>query len=426
MKIIKNLLIIDLNNKEFLLVNCNTGSVEVISLEEKKIIDCWINDTATLNKDKEKELYHNLLKKNYFLEEGEEEKIRTELINKLKKESERKSAVKYTATFVLTYNCNFNCEYCYEKKDKCQLMSEDMVDAVFNLNPDLKYINFFGGEPLLLSNRKIIEYIISKKNDVSYSLITNGYNIIEYMDILTKINVTNIQITLDGDREKHNSTRHLINGKGTYDKIIEGIKLCVKNKIPVTIRMNLSADNYENCLKEKKRIENSDWGKKVDFELQSLFQNNINTKNMIENILIREDNISAKKNKILGRRMPLSNFLYKGTRLLPHLKICDCDGQNMFYDALGYIYNCILAVGDIDKSIGEYYPNYKMKEKSFSTRDITVIKECRQCPYALLCGGGCPNGIKNSDLYSPNCFNFIYDIKYNIPLIYNLKNKAKK
>ena len=45
-----------------------------------------------------------------------------------------------------------------------------------------------------------------------------------------------------------------------------------------------------------------------------------------------------------------------------------------------------------------------------------------ECPYALLCGGGCSNGVpEDKDLYSPNCYSFIREIEYMVPQIYKLK-----
>ncbi len=120
--------------------------------------------------------------------------------------------------------------------------------------------------------------------------------------------------------------------------------------------------------------------------------------------------------------MPISDALYNGTKLKPRLKICDCGGQNRFYDPYGNIYNCILAVGQIHKSIGQYYPEFSLKEKSFHTRDITTIEECKNCSNSLLCGGGCPNGISDSeDIYKSNCYSFINDIENKVPLIYKIK-----
>lgn len=98
-----------------------------------------------------------------------------------------------------------------------------------------------------------------------------------------------------------------------------------------------------------------------------------------------------------------------------------------FYDPEGDIYNCILAVGQKAKAVGTYFPEFRLKEKSFLTRDITKIEECRTCKNALFCGGGCPNGIPDDwDIYSPNCYGFCNEVENTIPVIYRLKQNGEK
>lgn len=53
-----------------------------------------------------------------------------------------------------------------------------------------------------------------------------------------------VQITLDGLQEHHDSRRHLRDGRGTFDKIVENLRLFEEYAIRVDIRMNV--DN-ENC-----------------------------------------------------------------------------------------------------------------------------------------------------------------------------------
>ena len=328
------------------------------------------------------------------------------------------------AVFVLTYGCNFMCPYCYEEKEHGTIkMTKDMVDKVFELhNNELFSIGLFRGEPLLPGNRGIISYIIDKAPNAVYYVISNGYYIEEYMDILREIQITNMQITLDGIEEYHNQTRILKNGKKTYRKIIRGIKLLVEHGIPVTVRMNVTNENLWGCYREIDLLRSYEWGKQLKFEMQPLFQVSGKEYENIYNVFFEKESKENYKNEMLQRLSIISEFLYNGRRIYPVLKSCDREVTGRYYDAEGYIYSCILAVGDKKKAIGRYYPKYEMKEKSFATRDITKIEQCRNCNNAFLCGGGCPNGLpENVDLYSPNCVNFRQDIEYFVPCIYKLK-----
>ncbi len=427
MKIIKNLIAIDLKdeNEDYLFVNGINGMVDIVHKKEREIIENWRCADEIIIKDEfEQSIYDYLVSHQYIMDIDDEQTAKQNIIEKLKHLSDERSQNQRKACFVITYNCNFACPYCYEKEvETSPVISKSMVDKVFLDNPNIEYISFFGGEPFLNSNRDIIKYIISKAPDAKYSAITNGYYLLEYIDIFKSIDITSIQVTIDGTREAHNKSRCLINGSPTYDKIIDGIKICVENKIPIKIRMNISPENLANCLEEKKRIESTDWGKNVQFELQPLFQCSSSTSNDLYESLVDNDNEDGStENQILKNLSPISDFLYNGTKLVPVLKTCDRDGLNRFYDPYGNVYNCILAVGQKHKSIGQYYPELSLKEKSFLTRDITTIEKCKNCANSLLCGGGCPNALYDTeDVFSPNCFNFLNDVNNTIPLVYKAR-----
>ncbi len=431
MKIIKNLIMINLKNEnmDYLFVNGINGVVDLVHKKEREIIENWLQvDEIIIRNEFEKSLYEYLVSRQYIMSENDENKAKQNLIDRLKVIYNERAKEQCIAWFVLTYNCNFSCPYCYEKEiEFSPTISKSMVDKVFLDNPNIKSIGLFGGEPLLNSNREIIKYIINKAPNAKYTIITNGYHLSEYMDIIKNIEIEVIQVTLDGTKETHNTTRCLLNGKPTYDKIIDGIKECIDNKITVKIRMNVSNENLENCLEEKKRIECTEWGKNLQFELQPLFQCNSLIKKDLYKSLVKNDNeMGSKNNQILKNLSPISDFLYNNKKLIPILKMCDRDGRNRFYDPYGNIYNCILAVGQVHKSIGQYYPSLILKEKSFHTRDITIIEKCKDCANSFICGGGCPNIFpKDVDVFTPNCYSFLNDINNIVPLVYKMRENKQ-
>jgi uncharacterized protein len=160
-----------------------------------------------------------------------------------------------------TRNCNFNCIYCYESHNKNKLTkntANQLIKAVADYHkkhPLLKNISveWFGGEPLL--EKEIIYYISDElisyceKNNLLYSssITSNGY----LLDSTTQINLLNrkvsvFQITVDGSKEIHNRNRHLKNGDGTWDVIINNLEILKMKEIPyhVRLRTNYSYDTY--------------------------------------------------------------------------------------------------------------------------------------------------------------------------------------
>lgn len=426
MKIIKHIIEIDLGDGNLLLVNGLSGAVDRMHGEELAIYLSWKGQEAiTLKTEKETALFDQMVARKYIMEADAAREYRQKLIDKLL-ERQNLSLSANTAWFVLSYNCNFACPYCYEQdNEQGKVMTQEMVDAVFAINPSLKEVGFFGGEPLLPAHRELIEYIIEKSPaDAAFSVITNGYYLEEYVELFARLKVGFIQVTLDGTEELHNQTRCLRGGQPTYRKILSGVKACAERGLPVTIRMNLSKENQEACFREKELLQQTEWGKKLRFELQPVFQTQPKERDELYDAMFADSSTDPYgKNKILEKMSVLSNFLYNNEPMHPVLKACDSEGQGRFYDCEGNIYSCILAVGKEEKSIGRYFPREELKENSFLTRNITRIEQCSDCPAALICGGGCPNGLREScNLFSPNCWNMLHDVKVTIPLIWKLRS----
>lgn len=167
--------------------------------------------------------------------------------------------------FVLTINptmdCNFNCWYCYENHVvKSKIKKETLgnikkfISNTITKQVSLKSfsLNFFGGEPLLQYEtvKDIIKYTKcqceTKQINLSISFTTNGYLLNKKkVEELCEYDVNSMQITLDGNRELHNKVRFASQQIGSYDKIIDNIKLLLEKKIQVILRINYTVENIE-------------------------------------------------------------------------------------------------------------------------------------------------------------------------------------
>ena len=432
MKVIRNLIDIDLKHEDQmrLLVNGNNGLADLISPDDYSFLKKWFEygdlETASLENTA---LYNKLIERGYIIEDScDENEMRSHVCKLVKAKDEEKFKKYCRVHFLLTYGCNFACPYCYEQQHRTNArLSFEQVDRIFamydNKIPD---IGFFGGEPLLPGNKEIIKYIISKAPNATYSIITNGYYLKEYLEILRQVNVVNLQITLDGNKTQHNATRILANGKGTFDEVMESIRLSLQQGFPTTVRMNVSADNIEGCLDTKKYIEAQKWGNgNLLFEIQPIFQASREEHDQLYYSLFDEDVSTTNKNKILQNLPPISNLLYNNVPLRPRVKACGAECYYRFYDPYGDIYSCIASVGDKRKRIGTYWPNLSYEENSFLTRDITTIPKCKTCKYALLCGGGCANAVDaDADISTtPNCYTMYNEIDVTIPYVYKLRKE---
>ena len=147
---------------------------------------------------------------------------------------------KYSEALIinLTDSCNLRCTYCaysdhypFERShNKAQIslaVAKTAVDEYLSRSCHLKQrrINLYGGEPTMASNLvyKIVNYINSKVDNVDFSINTNAYSFTkEWINFIVKHNIQ-LQISIDGDKTRHDKYRININGKGTFDKIKENL-----------------------------------------------------------------------------------------------------------------------------------------------------------------------------------------------------------
>jgi len=314
-------------------------------------------------------------------------------------------------------------------------MTPDQVDAALELaGENLESVGFFGGEPLLASNKKILEYIISKTKGKTFSITTNGYHLEEFFEILSPLKFSEILVTLDGGEDTHNSRRFLVGGKPTYSKILKGIEKCLSNGMPICIRMNLESSNLEEGQLLQQELMNrfQKHGGLVSFEMGTIFGIPEEDKVNILTQLYKTDAICSpeekrKRNSMVGRFNPIINSMTIGTKLRPTYSFCSAHISSFIVDPYGMIYACLPSVGKPTLSIGTYYPNIEFKEKSIYTRNIETISECRECVYSLLCGGGCPLGVMRceDDIMKPECFSIKNQVHNILPRFYNINEDAK-
>lgn len=165
-------------------------------------------------------------------------------------------------TIAPTLMCNFKCPYCYENevKNNTDIITDEMCNYLIEFietrikNVDSLHIVWYGGEPLIALNKiellskRIIK--LCNENNVFYtsSITTNGYLLNKKnLQLLYSLGVNNIQIPLDGSKNKHNLTRKTKNGAGSFDKIISNLKSIqyeeYKNLPNINLRVNVTREN---------------------------------------------------------------------------------------------------------------------------------------------------------------------------------------
>lgn len=145
-------------------------------------------------------------------------------------------------TFQVTEDCSLNCTYCYQCNKSPARMSFDTAKLFIDnlLNDRYGYINhrnspaiiieFIGGEPLLEAKliRQIYEYFLEQCYNMNHpwfhlhrlSICSNGMQYFndEVQDFFKEYHHNiSFNISIDGNKELHDSCRIQPNGEGSYD-----------------------------------------------------------------------------------------------------------------------------------------------------------------------------------------------------------------
>lgn len=322
--------------------------------------------------------------------------------------------------FVPWYTCNFSCFYCFQDEytNPNQRVEPQVVDAFFKyIDSEFagrhKYITIFGGEPFLEGQAQYesMEYFINKcaERDIDIAVVTNGYVIEKYLPLLKKVNVREIQITLDGMADVHNKRRALKGGKDSFDTIVRNVDLLVQNNISVNMRMVVDKENINELPKLAQFAIDKGWTKHGGFKTQlgrnyELHHCQTEQQRLYTRLDLYEDvyALLLKYPHILEFHKPafsISKFIFENGELpAPLFDSCPGAKTEWAFDYTGKIYSCTATVGNENDALGTFYPEVSLNEDEvfeWQDRDVVSIEKCNSCNIRLACGGGCASVAKN-------------------------------
>lgn len=358
----------------------------------------------------------------------------------------------------ITDECNQKCTYCFERENKFlnktrTTLSEKDIDKIFDMICHFKHnkkkyngsITIFGGEPLLLKNRHIIEYCLKRLKSLRLSkatIVTNGITLHHYLDLLNQFSeqIYALVITLNGYGPLHDIIRGSEENP-TFNIIIDNIKKCfeLKNEINIKINILLEKRNInkinelldflqrEKLLQDKRihiafgRIQSrtnpqqSNYSFALPYEkyYSSIFQN------YYHDSLITDEMIE-------GSEVSVMSNIYKSWKhqsvAYPLLRGCEAVYPGRFcYYVDGYIYPCTEIAGNINYAIGNYreMKMYSDSLSQWSEYNLRKLK-CADCKYIGMCCGACPitNTEVNGSMSEVYCLNMETSLKNMIDVLY--------
>lgn len=258
---------------------------------------------------------------------------------------------------------------------------------------------------MLKANVALVEYMVAKGKELGYrfTATTNGYDLDNYLHLLSQDMIYGVQITIDGTKETHNQRRKHHSENDTFSKIIANIKSVLQVGALIKVRVNIDASNINELqgllfyLRSEQILDHPNF--KIYVEYISGAGNfcpenykNRNTEQEIKPFIDTLAKLSPNVPYSLSLYSNLFNAILRGKALAFNPQHCGANSQSFILDPDGNIYACHEFVGSQEQIIGRYMPDIKWNCSvldAWHKRQALQIDNCSHCKYALLCGGDC-------------------------------------
>lgn len=404
------------NSEDFFVVNLLSGQADLLSPEEAAFLEKDMDHAPAA--------FHE---KGYLAEPAEELlQYRLKYIDFIEKRDQEEVQV----FFVPTYQCNFACSYCYQSDypSPPEKLSAQVIDAFFSfldtrLKGREKYITLFGGEPFLpgKSYKASLEYFFEgcAREQIELAVVTNGYHLNEYFDLLKKVSVREIQITLDGLEKLHDSRRPHKGGLPSFRRIVENTDQALKRGYTVNLRVVADRENLSELPALARFAIEKGWTAMPGFKTQlgrnyELHYCQSARGKLFSRVELYQELFSLIKQhpEILEFHKPafsVAKFLSENDSLPdPLFDSCPACKSEWALDYSGKVYSCTATVGKPGEELGTFFPELNLNEQAIAhwqERDTMHIAKCADCNLQLACGGGCGSVAKNQhgQLLAPDC-----------------------
>lgn len=153
----------------------------------------------------------------------------------------------YSMILGLTDDCNLQCSYCFVKQNTNYMTFEVADQAIQWLKQNYIATNregkpsvtFFGGEPLLCFDSVIVPIVEKYRDEIDFSITTNGILLDEdKVDFFYKNNIE-ILLSFDGVRSVQNTQRSSKN-LDSYETVLKNIPYLLLRRPNTIMRMTLT------------------------------------------------------------------------------------------------------------------------------------------------------------------------------------------
>ena len=313
----------------------------------------------------------------------------------------------------ICHDCNLRCRYCFADEGAYhsarEFMSEETAKKAIDFliensgNRKVLEVDFFGGEPLMcLDTIKNVVYYAKEKaaargKKFLFTTTTNALLLNEEAIEFFNAEMENVVLSLDGRKQVHDAIRKTVNGKGSYDFVINNIKNFVKSR----------GDKHY-------YVRGTFTAKNLDFSKDVLFlaDNGFDSISMepvvtdIDDLAIKEEHLPEileeyerlcdeyLERYARGEGFNFFHFnvdLEGGPCLSKRVSACGAGNEYFSVAPNGDIYPCHQFVGDEKFKMGNVNGGALNADirSTFAENCLFTREKCDKCFAKYICSGGC-------------------------------------
>ena len=327
----------------------------------------------------------------------------------------------------VSHDCNLRCKYCFADEgayhSKREVMSRETAFAAIDFllresgKRKVLEVDFFGGEPLM--NLGVVKDTVYYAKEQAaklgkrflFTTTTNGLLLDDETIRFFNEEMENVVLSLDGRPEVHDAVRKTVNGKGSFDLVIEKIKKFVRSRGDkhYYVRGTFTAKNL-------------DFAKDVLFLADQGFDS-ISMEPVVTDIpelQIKEEHLPRiekeyenlceayleREEKGEGFNFFHFNIDLEGGPCLSK-RVSACGAGNEYFSVVpnGDIYPCHQFAGDNKWKMGSVFEGTldETIRSKFAESCLFTRKKCENCFAKFICSGGCSanNYHYNGDIEEP-------------------------
>lgn len=388
-------------SKGYCLFNSRMLSLSVIDKETYELFMHIKEDNSLIDSTLSTKDYEYLSKTKVIVADQEDDKYLSML--KYKKQLQSYGSKELSLVICPTLSCNFACPYCYEHNLPNSKMNEEVQKQIVSFinkhadHMDGVNLNWHGGEPLLAIDT-ILQLYDKIKNEAKLpikhtSMVSNGYLLNEVnCKALRDMKLDYLQITIDGDKDTHNTTRVLKNGKSSFEQIMKNVDKAtqIMPECHIGIRTNIGKNNINEYPALYKRLTERWKGKNLHVYHAFVMDNNLDT------TWEKRCALELSTDEKTDFEITLAKLGIKSKKsLFPKTDniVCTCMDNNAYViDPKGMIYKCWADVGHKSRAIGTLTTEnrrYDIISQFMTGSDKFSDSKCLNCSFLPICDGGC-------------------------------------